>query len=126
MATTRRLHIQPPDAPAIADGVAEIKREQGLPLLRHLAAEGWVGFNANYRLSPGATFPDHLVDVLLDVAVSGINRWSGSVSHTHPSRFVLIASMNPEEGDLLTKTELSEFTHRMRQQVDTNTKWSNL
>jgi acetyl esterase/lipase len=39
------------------------KREQGLPLLRHLAAHGWVGFNANYRLSPGATFPDHLVDV---------------------------------------------------------------
>src|SRR6478672_12536034 len=31
MATTRRLHIQPPDAPAIADGVAAIKREQGLP-----------------------------------------------------------------------------------------------
>ena len=39
------------------------KREQGLPLLRHLAGEGWVGFNANYRLSPGATFPDHLVDI---------------------------------------------------------------
>ena len=39
------------------------KREQGLPLLYHLAAHGWVGFNANYRLSPRATFPDHLVDV---------------------------------------------------------------
>ncbi len=39
------------------------KREQGLPLLKHLAAHGWVGFNANYRLSPGATFPDHLVDL---------------------------------------------------------------
>jgi acetyl esterase/lipase len=38
------------------------KREQGLPLLNHMAAQGWVGFNANYRLSPGATFPDHLVD----------------------------------------------------------------
>ena len=38
------------------------KREQGIPLLGHLAANGWVGFNANYRLSPGATFPDHLVD----------------------------------------------------------------
>jgi len=38
------------------------KREQGIPLLRHLASHGWVGFNANYRLSPGATFPDHLVD----------------------------------------------------------------
>jgi acetyl esterase/lipase len=39
------------------------KREQGLPLLRHMAAQGWVGFNVNYRLSPGATFPDHLVDL---------------------------------------------------------------
>ena len=39
------------------------KREQGIPLLRYLASRGWVGFNANYRLSPGATFPDHLVDV---------------------------------------------------------------
>ena len=38
------------------------KREQGLPLLTHMAAQGWVGFNANYRLSPAATFPDHLVD----------------------------------------------------------------
>jgi acetyl esterase/lipase len=39
------------------------KREQGIPLLGHLVAGGWVGFNANYRLSPGATFPDHLVDL---------------------------------------------------------------
>ena len=45
--------------------------------------------------------PDHLVDVLLDVAVSGINRVEREgISHTHPSRFVLIGSMNPEEGDL--------------------------
>jgi acetyl esterase/lipase len=39
------------------------KREQGLPLLRHLAGRGWVGFNVNYRLSPKATYPDHLIDV---------------------------------------------------------------
>jgi len=39
------------------------KREQGIPLLRHLASHGWVGFNVNYRLSPGATFPDHLIDL---------------------------------------------------------------
>jgi len=45
--------------------------------------------------------PDHLVDVLLDVAASGINRVEREgVSHTHPSRFVLVGSMNPEEGDL--------------------------
>ncbi len=39
------------------------KREQGLPLVNHMAVQGWVGFNVNYRLSPGATFPDHLVDL---------------------------------------------------------------
>ncbi|MEZ5144173.1 MAG: alpha/beta hydrolase [Acidimicrobiales bacterium] len=44
------------------------KREQGVLLLRHLASEGWVGFNVNYRLSPGATFPDHLVDVKRAIA----------------------------------------------------------
>ncbi len=45
--------------------------------------------------------PDHLVDVLLDVAATGVNRVEREgVSHAHPSRFVLIGSMNPEEGDL--------------------------
>ncbi len=44
---------------------------------------------------------DHLVDVLLDVAVSGVNRVEREgVSHAHPARFVLVASMNPEEGEL--------------------------
>src|SRR5215469_402607 len=45
--------------------------------------------------------PDHLVDVLLDAAASGINRVEREgISHVHPSRFLLIGSMNPEEGDL--------------------------
>lgn len=44
------------------------KREQGIPLLGHLAANGWVGFNANYRLSPAATWPDHLIDLKRAVA----------------------------------------------------------
>ncbi len=39
------------------------KREQGLPLLNHLATQGWVGFNVNYRLSPRATWPDPLHDL---------------------------------------------------------------
>jgi acetyl esterase/lipase len=39
------------------------KREQGIALLNHLAANGWVGFNANYRLSPSATWPEHLIDL---------------------------------------------------------------
>lgn len=39
------------------------KREQGWPLIGHLAANGWVCFNVNYRLSPAATWPDHLADL---------------------------------------------------------------
>ncbi len=38
------------------------KDEQGIPLLNHLASCGWVGFNANYRLSPKVKYPEHLVD----------------------------------------------------------------
>jgi magnesium chelatase subunit D len=39
--------------------------------------------------------------VLLDVAVSGVNRVEREgISHVHPARFVLVASMNPEEGEL--------------------------
>ena len=45
--------------------------------------------------------PDHLVDALLDVAVSGVNRVEREgVAHAHPARFVLVGSMNPEEGEL--------------------------
>jgi magnesium chelatase subunit D len=44
---------------------------------------------------------DHLVDVLLDAAGGGVNRVErDGVSHVHPSRFVLVGSMNPEEGEL--------------------------
>jgi acetyl esterase/lipase len=38
------------------------KRQQAKPLLHRLASNGWVCFNANYRLSPGATWPEHLID----------------------------------------------------------------
>jgi acetyl esterase/lipase len=44
------------------------RREQAIPLLTHLAANGWVGFNIDYRLSPRATFPDHVVDVKRAIA----------------------------------------------------------
>ncbi|MFQ5981221.1 MAG: ATP-binding protein [Candidatus Heimdallarchaeota archaeon] len=44
---------------------------------------------------------DHLIDDLLDSAASGWNYVEREgVSVSHPARFVLIGSMNPEEGDL--------------------------
>jgi acetyl esterase/lipase len=38
------------------------KNEQGLPLMQHMARQGWVSVSIDYRLSPKATFPDHIVD----------------------------------------------------------------
>lgn len=38
------------------------RHEQGLPLLNHLAANGWIGINIDYRLSPKATMPEHVHD----------------------------------------------------------------
>jgi acetyl esterase/lipase len=79
----RRLHldVMEPAAPA-AEGVLRpaivqihgggwvigFKERQGMPLMRHLAANGWVVFNVDYRLSPAATWPDHLVDCKAAVA----------------------------------------------------------
>jgi acetyl esterase/lipase len=39
------------------------KEGQAEPLMGHLAERGWVCVTANYRLSPQATWPDHIVDV---------------------------------------------------------------
>jgi acetyl esterase/lipase len=39
------------------------KREQGIPLLHHMARAGWLGFTVNYRLSPGVALRDQLADV---------------------------------------------------------------
>ncbi len=38
------------------------KREQAAPMLYELARRGWVCVAINYRLSPGATWPDHIID----------------------------------------------------------------
>ncbi len=44
---------------------------------------------------------DHVVDVLLDAAAMGVNVVEREgVSFAHPARFILIGTMNPEEGDL--------------------------
>ncbi|MDQ8020879.1 MAG: ATP-binding protein [Moraxellaceae bacterium] len=44
---------------------------------------------------------DSLVDLLLDVSASGINRIErDAISHAHAARIVLVGTMNPEEGEL--------------------------
>lgn len=45
--------------------------------------------------------PDHLTDVILDAAASGWNYVEREgISIKHPSNFILIGTMNPEEGEL--------------------------
>jgi len=44
---------------------------------------------------------DHVVDVLLDSAAMGMNIVEREgISFSHPARFILVGTMNPEEGDL--------------------------
>ena len=44
---------------------------------------------------------DHLVDILLDAAALGVNVVEREgVSISHPARFLLVGTMNPEEGEL--------------------------
>jgi acetyl esterase/lipase len=44
------------------------KGQQGRLTLHELAAAGWIGVSIEYRLSPRATFPDHLHDVKRAIA----------------------------------------------------------
>jgi acetyl esterase/lipase len=79
---TLRLDVTVPSAPVPGGGqrrpallqvhgggwVIGDKREQGLSLLTHMATQGWVGFNANYRLSPGVAMQDQIADVKRSLA----------------------------------------------------------
>ncbi len=70
---------------------------------------------------------DHLVDALLDTAASGVNQVErDGISHEHAADFVLIGTMNPDEGELRPQlldrfgllVELdNRFTVSERQQV---------
>jgi len=44
------------------------KGTQAMPLLMHMASHGWLVVDADYRLSPAARMPDHLVDVKAAIA----------------------------------------------------------
>jgi len=63
---------------------------------------------------------DHVVDLLLDSAAMGINIVEREgISFSHPSRFILVGTMNPEEGDLrpqlLDRFALSVEIHGIRE-----------
>ena len=44
------------------------KEQQGKPLMYHMAQRGWICVAINYRLSPKAVFPDHIIDVKKAIA----------------------------------------------------------
>jgi len=63
---------------------------------------------------------DHVVDLLLDSAAMGVNIVEREgISFAHPARFILVGTMNPEEGDLrpqlLDRFALSVEIHGIRE-----------
>jgi len=38
------------------------KKEQGIPLMVEMAKQGWICVSIDYRVSPRATFPEHIID----------------------------------------------------------------
>ncbi len=66
---------------------------------------------------------DHVVDLLLDSAAMGMNIVEREgISFSHPARFILVGTMNPEEGDLrpqlLDRFALSVDIHGIRTPQD--------
>ena len=66
---------------------------------------------------------DHVVDVLLDSAALGMNIVEREgISFSHPARYILVGTMNPEEGDLrpqlLDRFALSVEIHGLRDPDD--------
>jgi magnesium chelatase subunit I len=69
---------------------------------------------------------DYVVDILLDAAAMGVNIVEReSISFSHPARFILVGTMNPEEGEL--RPQLTDrfglcvdiaSIHDIRQRVD--------
>jgi acetyl esterase/lipase len=55
------------------------KNEQARPLMNHMASRGWVCVSVDYRLSPFATFPAHIIDCKRALAWvrQNIVRWGG-------------------------------------------------
>ena len=58
------------------------KEREARPLVFSMAKNGWVCVSIGYRLSPAATFPDHLIDVKRAIAWvrDNVHRWGGDPS----------------------------------------------
>ena len=83
--------------------VVGYRKYQGQPLLRHMAAKGWLCISVGYRLSPKATWPDHVVDVKRALA------WIKANAHAHGGdpRCIVISG-NSAGGHLASLTALTQ------------------
>ena len=107
----RALAALLPDAPFVTLPLAaSLEQVVGTLSVEHALRDGTL------RLAPGLVarahlgvlyvdeanlLPDALVDALLDVAASGVNTVErDGISQQHAARFVLVGTMNPEEGDI--------------------------
>ncbi len=83
------------------------KEEQGVPLMLHMAARGWVCVAINYRLSPRDPFPAHIIDVKRAIAwvkkhIGDYGGDPGFVAITGGSaggHLAALAALTPDEPD---------------------------
>jgi len=102
--------VLPGDAPFVElpIGATEDRVSGGLDLGAAMAGRAELGTGLLAAADGGVLYvdevnllPDHLVDLLLDAAASGTARTErDGFSQASPARFVLVGSMNPEEGEL--------------------------
>jgi len=102
--------LLPPGAPFVnlPVGASEDRLLGGLDLEKALKGESALKPGLLAQAHGGVLYADevnllpaHLIDALLDVAASGVNVLErDGFSEMHPARFVLLGSMNPEEGAL--------------------------
>ncbi len=94
------------------------KNREARALLYRLASQGWLCISANYRLSPAAQFPDHLVDVKKVIAwVRGDGRAYGADPN------VLFVAGSSAGGNLAAAAALTSNEPRFQpgfEEVDTS------
>jgi len=94
------------------------KNEQALPLMQTLARQGWVTVSIDYRLSPKATFPDHIVDCehALDWVKENIAEYGGNPDYIiltggsaggHLSSLLALSAVHQRFDETLADRDLS-------------------
>ncbi len=85
--------------------VSGAKDRESLPMLYYLAASGWIVLSANYRLSPGASFPDAHTDAkrVLAWARENVQEYGGDgtriviAGNSAGAHLALFAALTPND-----------------------------